>query len=120
MNNFRLSTYLNSREFLSKNEKDTLINAIPFIRHLKDGRQKDVLTDKVVFQNTSSIYEIFKPNGDVLILQTLSKTAKTIGVNVKTLNKHLDVYSKDDYNAELNSYKIKRIPVFYPHATHKK
>ena len=113
MKNFRLSTCSYSAKFLSINEIDMLINAAPTIEHLKDGRQKDILTDKMVHQNTSSIYEILKPNGETLILKTLSKTAKIIGVNVKTLSKHLDVYS-NDYTAALNSYKIKRIPVFYP------
>jgi hypothetical protein len=54
MNNFRLSTYSSSVEFLSKDEKDLIINATPTIEHLNDGRQKNIATKK----NSSSTYKL--------------------------------------------------------------
>jgi len=112
MNNFRLSTYSGSVEILSLNEKEKLINTAPTIEHLNDGRQRDINTNKIIHQNTSCIYEIYKSNGEVLLMQTLSEVAETIDVNIKTISKHLDVL--DSNGIVLKGYKIKRIPVFYP------
>jgi hypothetical protein len=44
-----------------------LINAAPTIEHLKDGRQRNINTKKIIHQHVSCIYEIYKPNGEVLL-----------------------------------------------------
>jgi len=51
----------------------------------------------------------------VLTLQTLSESAKIVGVNIKTLSKYLDVESADnlEFTALVKGYKIKRIRVYY-------
>jgi hypothetical protein len=70
-----------------------------------------LLQKKIVHQHTSCVYEIIKPGGEVLIVETLSEAAETINVDIKTLSKHLDIYF-DNY-IELKNNKIKRISVFY-------
>ena len=118
MNNFRLSTYDGTVELLSKSEIDTLINALPNIEHLSDGRQIDIKTRKVVHQHSSCVYEggraepgPRKLNGEVEIIQTLSEAALQVGVTTRTLSKYLDV---DGVSlAEVKGYSIRRIAVFY-------
>jgi hypothetical protein len=61
------------------------------------------------------VYKILKPSGEELTVQTLSESAKIVGVNVKTLSKHLDVDSADnpEFTALVKDQKIKRIRVYY-------
>jgi len=67
MNNYRLSTYQGTVNYLSKYEINRLINAKPTIKH--QGRQIDLVTKKVVHRRSSScIYEIIKPSGEVLLM----------------------------------------------------
>jgi hypothetical protein len=67
MNNYRLSTYQGTVNYLSKDEKYMLINTQPTIEHLKDGRQIDIITKEVLRRRSSScIYEIIKPSGEIL------------------------------------------------------
>ena len=55
-----------------------------------------------------------KPSGEVLTVQTLSESANIVGVNIKTLSKHLDVYSENsEFTAVVRNYKIKRIRTYY-------
>jgi hypothetical protein len=56
-----------------------------------------------------------KPSGEVLTVQTLTDSANIIGVNVKTLSKHLDVESgsNSEFTAFFKDHKIKRIKVYY-------
>lgn len=98
MNNFRLSTYSGKVELLSERERYTLRKAyeVPTIKHLSDGRQIDIFSGKIVHQNTSSIYEIIRPNNETVLNQTLSEAAQTVGVNIKTLSKHLDLSSSNN------------------------
>ena len=113
MNNFRLSTYLGSVEYLRKYERDMIINAIPSIEHLRDGRQVHIATKKVVHNRSSScIYEIVKPTGEVLIKPNLSEAAKIVDVGFNTLKKRLDVV--EGQPIEFKDHIIKRISVFYP------
>ena len=109
MNNYRLSTHPNKVELLSESERNALINAYPGIKHLNDGRQIDLASGKLIHQNTSSIYEVIKPNREVVLNKTLRETAGVVGVNIKTLSKYLDENSE----AEINGYLVKRIAVFY-------
>lgn len=90
-NNFRLSTYLGSVESLSKDERDLLINARPTIEHLNDGRQRDIVTKKVVHRRSSScVYEIIKPTGEVLIKPNLAEAAQIAGTDFNTLKRRLN------------------------------
>lgn len=118
MNNFRLSTHPGPVESLSKNEWDLLINATPTIEHLSDGRQRDIVTKKVVHRRSSScVYEIIKPTGEVLIKPNLSEAAKIVGTGFNTLKKRLDVEKLEGQgklSVEFKNHLIKRIPVFYP------
>jgi hypothetical protein len=109
MNNYRLSTYPNKVELLSESERNALINAYPGIKHLNDGRQIDLASGKLIHQNTSSLYEVIKPNHEVILNKTLGETAGVVGVNIKTLSKYLD----DNSEAEINGCQVKRIAVFY-------
>lgn len=114
MNNCRLSTYLVPVKFLSKDETDLLINAIPTIVHLNDGRERDIVTKKVVHRRSSScVYKIIKPTGEVLIKPNLGETAKIVGTGFNTLKRYLEQYVPEGHIIELKDHIIKRI-VFYP------
>ncbi len=119
MNNLRLSTYLGSVESLNKDERDLLINARPTIEHLNDGRQRDIVTKKVVHTRSSSpegrrVYEIIKPRGEVLIKPNLAASAKIVGTGFNTLKNRLNVVEDlpEGHKVELKDHIIKRIP--YP------
>lgn len=113
MNNFRLSTNLNSVEHLSNEEKEKLMTATPTVKYLNDGRQIDITTNKVIPQQASCIYEVCKPCGSVILVDTLVKAAKEVGTTSETLSRHLEnsCSSKNQY-IELKNFKVKRIPVF--------
>ena len=91
MNNFRLSTHPRPVESFSTDERDKLISAAPTIKHLHDGRERDIAIQKVIHQQISCVYEICKPSGEILIVYTLSEAAAIIGVYLNTLSRHLDV-----------------------------
>lgn len=119
MNNYRLSTNTETVELLSSLERDILTNASPCIVHLDDGRQRDLVTGKIIHQHSSSIYEIINAqatNNEVVLKQTLFEAADIVDVNIKTLSKLLDK-SKD---AEIKGNIVKRIAVFYNTASYKK
>jgi hypothetical protein len=116
MNNFRLSNYSGKipAEFLTKDERDILVNTPHLVERLLDGRLRDIKTKNIIYQHESCIYKIIKPSGEVLTIQTLSESAKIVGVNIKTLSKHLDVESAVnlEFTALVKDHKIKRIIVY--------
>lgn len=105
MNNYRLSTNTTFAPLslfpggmesdgglsLSKDEKDKLILATPTVEHLGDGRVRDIITRKIIHQQTSCIFVICKLDGEVLMANTLSEAASIVGVYPDTLGKYLDV-----------------------------
>jgi hypothetical protein len=118
MNNFRLSNYSGKTPAecpLTKDERDILVHAPPLIEHLWDGRLRDIESKKIIYQHESCVYRIVKPNGEVLTVQTLSESANIVGVNIKTLSKHLDVDSTEnsEFTAMVKDHKITRIRVYY-------
>lgn len=120
MNNYRLSTNIAPPLglSLSKDEKDKLIFATPVIEYLPDGRARDIITRKVLHQQTSCVYEIGELDGEVLLANTLSEAASLIGVYPETLSKYLYIDIQDSVEnwVTLNNYKIRRVPVFNPFA----
>ena len=115
MNNYRLSTYPGYVESFSEEERYLLINATPCLEHLSDGRQRDIVTKKVIHRRSSScIYEITQPSGVVCIKSNLSEAAKIVGIGFNTLKKRMDVERLEEYPVEYKGHKIKRIAVFYP------
>lgn len=119
MNNFRLSTNsdLEKVNGLFKESLDKIIKAKPTIRHLNDGRQLDIVTGKAVnIRWTNCIYEIIKDSGEILWASTLSEAAEILGVDFRTVGRHLeqeDLYLNGHYG-EINGHKVRRVPVFYP------
>lgn len=97
MNNYRLSTNIAPPLglSLSKDEKDKLIFATPVIEYLPDGRARDIITRKVIHQQTSCVYEIGELDGEVLLANTLSEAASLIGVYPETLSKYLYIDIQD-------------------------
>jgi len=75
MNNFRLSTHTKPVEYLSKDEKEKLMLTTPTVEYLSDGRIIDIVTKKVIHQQASCVYEIYKPSGEVIIVNTLTEAA---------------------------------------------
>lgn len=115
MNNYRLFTYSGLVESFSEDERYLLINATPCIEHLSDGRERDIVTKKVIHRRSSScIYEIIQPSGVLSIKGNLSEAAKIIGIGFNTLKKRMDVERLEEYPIEYKGHKIKRIAVFYP------
>ena len=115
MNNYRLSTSNLNLEILDSEEKDKLININPRVGHLRDGRIIDILSNKIIYQAESSIYKILDPEGNILIVQTLTEAAKIIGVNIKTLSSKLneEMLDSDELMISIKKFKVKRIGVFY-------
>ena len=120
MNNYRLSTFQGTVDYLSMDEMDRLMNAKPTIEHLKDGRQIDLITKKVVRSRSSScIYEIIKHSGEVILMPNLAESALMIDTSFKTLKRHLDVLGNNSDCSKIvfKDYTVRRIPVFYPIAS---
>lgn len=120
MNNYRLSTNSDPKKVssLSLQENiDKIIKTEPTIIHLGDGRQLDIFTKKAVNRRwTNCIYEIIKPTGEVLLAPTLDKAAAIIGVDFRTVRKHLEpeaLYLEGRF-VTIKGHKVKRIPVFCP------
>ena len=115
MNNNRLSTNSKSVVELSPSERDTLISVLPSIEHLRDGRQRDIITKKIIHQHTSCVYEIIQPNGNEVIKLTLGDAALMVNVDLRTLSKYLDVNEVNDNNGrvKVKDYYVKRVAVFY-------
>ena len=114
MNNYRLSTNTRPGLPLSNEEKDKLLSAPPTVECLYDGRVIDSCTGKLIQQQISCIYVIYKLNGEFLMENTLSKAASIVGVYQDTLSKYLNVkvqYSEEHW-VRLNNYKIRRVSVF--------
>nr|YP_007507038.1 intronic ORF at intron 1 of rnl [Ceratocystis cacaofunesta]AFO38136.1 intronic ORF at intron 1 of rnl [Ceratocystis cacaofunesta] len=111
MNNFRLSTNPEQVESLNSTEKSLLVNASPLVKHLDDGRQIDLRTDKIIHQHSSSIYKVIKPNKDMVLLKTLFEAADIVDVDIRTLSKLLTVVDSDA--VEVKGNLVKRIAVFF-------
>lgn len=110
MNNYRLSTNTDpDKQFIDKLEMDTLVNISPTIEHLSDGRQRDITTRKIVHQHTSCVYEIIHESRGLIKL-TLSDAAQVIGVDIKTLSKHLD--KGVNTVVDVKGSRVKRVRVF--------
>ena len=113
MNNYRLSTNIKPVEILSKEELDKLINFNPTVKYLFDGRQVDILTNKVLHQQVSCVYEISKPNNEIVLANTLQEAGLIVDVYPETLSKHLDsIGSNPEQYLEIKNNKIRRIAVF--------
>lgn len=117
MNNYRLSRNLDPKKLDSLSDKsiNRIINAEPTIRHLDDGRQLDIVTGKAVNRRwTNCVYEIINDTGEIWLASTLNDAGEILGVNFRTVTRHLDsesLYLRGDY-AEINGYKVIRVPVF--------
>lgn len=109
MNNYRLSTYVGNVDNLIVEEWETLKNVSPLIEHLEDGRKRDLFTNKIIHQHTSSIYEIITSDNEIKLILTLTETAEVIGVTTTTLSKYLD----DIKVVKIKGFFIRRVPIFY-------
>ena len=78
MNNYRLSTNTKGVELLSIEDKNKLINTNPTVEYLSDGRQIDIVTNKVLHQQTSCVYEIYKPDNEVIIINKICAESNDI------------------------------------------
>lgn len=115
MNNYRLSSLDSKVEYLSELELSKLMNAKPTIKHLPDGRVMDLLTGELVPNALSCVYEIIKPNGEVIIVTSLKEVLDNIDIGFRTLKKYLDheVVNSQSDGKNIKGYIVKRIPVFY-------
>lgn len=110
MNNFRLSDYKGEKVKISLAEMNEILDASETIEHLSDGRELDINTKKLIHRrSSSSVFEILKPSGEILIKPNLADSAKEIGVGFNTLKRQLDNHILE---VEYKGYKIKRIGVF--------
>jgi hypothetical protein len=84
MNNYRLSTNNNKVDGLNQLERDKLSNVSATQEHLSDGRIIDILTEKIISQHSSCVYEIVhisngKDSAAKDIVQTLTDAAQKRG-----------------------------------------
>lgn len=106
MNNFRLSTFKNRIYYIRRNK---IVNAVPYIEYLEDGRVRH-LDNSIAAEILLSgcVYEIKKPDGDTILLETLKPVASTVNVGYRTLKTRIEIKEW----VEIKGYKIKRIGVF--------
>lgn len=110
MNNYRLSTFLGKIEPISLSEINEIINAKATIEYLNDGLQIDIETKKLINnRSNSSIYEIIKSSGEILIKPNLADSAKELGIGFNTLKRQFD---NQGHSVEYKGNKITRIGVF--------
>jgi hypothetical protein len=110
MNNYRLSTYLGKVNPINLSERNEIINAKATIGYLNDGLQIDIETKKLINnRSSSSIYEIIKSSGEILIKPNLAESAKELGIGFNTLKRQFD---NQGHSIEYKGNKIKRIGVF--------
>ena len=110
MNNIRRSTYRWEKVNMSLAEINEILDAEETIEHVSDGRELDITTKKLIHRrSSSSVFEILKPWGKILIKPNLAESAKEIGIGFNTLKRQLDNHIIE---VEYKGYKIKRIGVF--------
>jgi hypothetical protein len=110
MNNSRLSNYKGEKVSISPTDLNDILASEETIQHLSDGRELDINTKKLIHRrSSSSVFEILKPSGEILIKRNLADSAKEIGVGFNTLKRQLD---NEFSEVEYKGYKIKRIGVF--------
>lgn len=109
MNNFRLSSSKEVTEIMTKEELSLLKDFTPLVEHLPDGRVRDINSQVIIHQSCSSIYIITTPTGEILRTLSLNECASLIGVNIKTLSKHLDNVPN---GITLKNYEVKRVRVY--------
>jgi hypothetical protein len=110
MNNYRLSIYLGKVNPINLSEINEIINAKATIKYLNDGLQIDIDTKKLINnRSSSSIYEIIKSSGKILIKPNLAESAKELGIGFNTLKRQFD---NQGHSIEYKGNKIKRIGIF--------
>jgi len=109
MNNNRLSTNTKKVELLSSSEWEILNNVAPAVTHLSDGRQIILSTGKINPNQSSCLYEIIKPNQEVVYTKSIAEAIKIVGGCSLTLSKSLE---NTESSASINGFKVKRIAVF--------
>jgi hypothetical protein len=87
MNNFRLSTFAGSIVFLSEEEMNKIVKAMPQIKYLTDGRVKDISKNSIVALQNSCVYEIKHINGEILIVNSLKEVLTVVDISYKKTNK---------------------------------
>ncbi len=63
---------------------------------------------------TNCVYEIINDTGEIFLASTLNDAGEILGVNFRTVARHLDsesLYLNGDY-VEIKGYKVRRVPVF--------
>lgn len=130
MNNYRLSTNKGrfaqnerSMEVLSTEERNIILESIACFEHMEDGRLREVNTGKLSVNRSTPqglirppagsmcVYEVIKPSGEILILDSFTEVLKILGVGFRTLKRHIDENNLVNYN-EYNGFKLRRVPVF--------
>ena len=114
MNNYRLTTCDTEVELLSKKEMNKLVTAKATIENLPDGRVLDLLSNTVISNSLSCVYEVITPAGDELIFDTMKEVLGIVDVGFRTLKKHLDQDLRNKDAVIIKGYSVKRIPVFHP------
>lgn len=111
MNNYRLSTNIKPVVVVSEEEKNIIVNAESVFNYLEDGRIINKLTNMPIPSVRNSVYEITLPNGEVILVDTLKETLNKVNVSFKKLKNLLDM----EQSVKLQSFEVKRIPIFINH-----
>lgn len=113
MNSYRLSTNLGkgSTESLTENERNTVREALPTVEHLEEGRLRDVETGQVTINRSLCLYEVIRPDGEILILDSFNDILNILGVGFRTLKRHVNEDTLGNAT-EFRGYIIRRVAVF--------
>ena len=110
MNNYRLSTFLGKIQQINLLEINQINKAKATIEYLNDGLKIDIENKKIINNRSgSSVYQIIKSSGEILIKPNLADSAKELGIGFNTLKKK---FNCKDQNIDINGNKITRIGVF--------
>lgn len=129
MNNYRLSTNKCIKieglmEALSSEERNIILESKACFEHMEDGRLREVNTGKVSVNRSTPeglirplarsmcVYEVIRPSGEILILDSFTEVLKILGVGFRTLKRHIDENNLVNYK-EYNGFKLRRVPVFF-------
>lgn len=111
MNNFRLSTFKGEIDYILLEERNKIINAVANIEYMEDGRIKHLEDNSISILLSGCVYVVKKPNGDIILLETLNQVASTVSVGYRTLKARLDTQELTQH-VEIKGYYIRRIAVF--------
>lgn len=116
MNNYRLSNYIysdnNKKQVITQLEINEMASSEPTIQYLPGGLEIDINSKKIINnRSSSSVYEITKCTGEIIIKTNLADAARELNTGFTTLKRSFKHFNNI---TSYNGNKIIRIGVFIP------